>query len=203
LLFSDEVEMISKSIETIIGEEKSTLLREEVSGSENPLPMSDCSTCGEDLEVGEFFFCFIWGVHPLHDFFDVVFLLVLPLSIRGLKYDGILHRDDESDDESEEEGDLQAGGEVHGLYFIDYIPRKLHRTDEVGCEFFPEVGDMDIDGIEGIFTRIILSPDCLVEEVSIEDHSPMFDEDGEEFIFFRREFDLVRGFLHRFRAEID
>ena len=195
--------MISKSIETIIGEEKSTLLREEVSGSENPLPMSDCSTCGEDLEVGEFFFRFIGSIHPLHDFFDVVFLLILPLSIRSLKYYGILYRDDESDDEGEEEGDLQAGGEVHGLYFIDYIPREFHRTDEVRSEFLSEVSDMDIDGIEGIFARVILSPDCLIEEVSIENRSPMFDEDREELILFWREIDLVRGFFHRFCAEID
>ncbi len=62
---------------------------------------------------------------------------------------------------------------------------------------------MDIDGVEGIFARVILSPDCLIEEVSIEYRSPIFDEDREEFVLFRGEIDLVRGFLHRFCAEID
>lgn len=106
--------MITKSIESIIGKEKCTSLREEIARRENPLPMSDYPARGEDLEVGEFCLRLIGGVHPLHNCIDVVFLLVLPLSVCSLEYDGILHRDDECDDEREEEGDLRAGGEVHG-----------------------------------------------------------------------------------------
>jgi hypothetical protein len=116
LLFSDEVEMITKSIESIIGEEERTLLREEISRSENPLSMSDHSACREDLEVGEFCLRFIWSIHPLHDFFDVVFLFILPLSIRSLEYESILDGDDECDDESEEESDLRTGSEVHSNF---------------------------------------------------------------------------------------
>ena len=82
------------------------------------------------------------------------------------------------------------------LPFIYHISREFHRTDEVGSEFFPEVSDMDIDGIESVVARVILSPDCLIEEVSIEYRSPMFDEDGEEFVLFRGEIDLVSGFFH-------
>lgn len=147
--------------------------------------MSDHSTRGQDLKVSEFFFRFIRSVHPLHDFFDVVFLLILPLSIRSLEYECILYCDNESDDEGEEEGDLQSGGEVHGLCFIDYISRKFHRTDKVGDEFFPEVGDMDIDRIEGIFARVVLSPDCLIEEITIKNGSSMFYEDREELVLLR------------------
>ena len=116
LLFGDEVEMISKSIETIIGEEESTLLREEISRSENPLPIGDSPARGDDLEVGEFCLRFIWSVHPLHDFFDVVFLLILPLSIRSLEYESILDGDDKCDDECEEKSDLRTGSEVHNIF---------------------------------------------------------------------------------------
>ena len=81
----------------------------------------------DDLEMDEFCLCFIWSIHPLHDRIDIVFLLILPLSVCSLEYDSILHRDDESDDEGEEESDLRAGGEVHErkgelLRILNFIP---------------------------------------------------------------------------------
>ena len=64
------------------------------------------------------------------------------------------------------------------------------------------MGDMDVDRIESALIYIVVSPDGLIERVSIEDGSPIFYEDREELILLRGEFDLISRFLHGFCTEI-
>lgn len=113
-------------------------------------------------------------------------LASLPLLVRTLEYEHIEQYDENGYYRSKEGCDFGTGSECHYREdLVNYISDEFDGAYEIWGEFFSEMSDMDIDGLEDLITRIIVSPYCLIEIVTIEDFSSVVDETLEELIFLR------------------